>query len=675
VIDSSQFDVRELEDLVLPFDVQTKELNPKPRLVEGENMWITPGGRLARRPGMQHYTQIPAIDAGLPGAEFRVERLCFTHSIGGAAYHVLMSAKHFTALPPNYKLMHWTLPLGPYGSTQADYHSLSPHEMLQVNGKVYSRLRANGVSSEHYNALQKFTNPLNLLLEAQWGLPIDPVNAPTFAATTASAGTYTTRVGWKYAYAYETVTGHVGNRSDHVDIGPQTNKSIGIGITPTIDGTIAPWIRIYRTTDGGGLFAQIARVANPGVAFQFWDGSSTPGAGTPIMDYNLDLSLSNLAPDRVINSGPPARNYPSVYPDATATHSNLAYFAGRIWYAVQNKLYFSGKEEIYSGTPEECFPDPNGIRGNWYLLPDDVISLCATQDRLFVFTTADIFVVRGEDRVNLRLTNFARNSGMLPNMKLATTSYLDTVFYMTSDWQVHAITGDNTAIHISRDIAPLLRTMGISTTDVQMVTWNAEGVSWLVVAMINHNTQANTRVFVYDLERRIWFTPWVVPVTAMATGQIASDDPYNRLWFAVTGADGRSYLCFVNLNTPTDEIDAVSTFSCYAVTSLMDIPAGNHVNLLRQPGHHPMLSFLKLEHTATGAVPTVEYRLDEFAGAWTAGTAENPPFIAQRSSYKTWWYPIQQVVQRVQMKISFPPSNTFDDIQTLGAVFTPESGA
>lgn len=46
------FDSLELDSLDLPFDLVTNPLDPTPRLVLGENMYITPGGALSKRPGL-----------------------------------------------------------------------------------------------------------------------------------------------------------------------------------------------------------------------------------------------------------------------------------------------------------------------------------------------------------------------------------------------------------------------------------------------------------------------------------------------------------------------------------------------------------------------------------------------------------------------------------------------
>jgi hypothetical protein len=680
--ESSQYDVRELENLALPYDVTTKELDPRPRLVDGLNMYVTPGGKLARRPGFHTYgSTTDTIDP-----DYRVERINILRSVGDEYHHILMNVRDMTASSPAYRQLRAN-PAGLDIINASTYNSTELQETLINAGRAYTRLKADGIFADNYNAVMNTIDAATgAVYEFPWGLPKSPTAVPTITVS-VSANPVTVRVGWKYAYAYVSATGHIGNRSSWVDSGPRTDVSIGVAITPYSDIITYPQIAIYRTSDGGGLFTEVGRVVNTGFALVWWDGAAAAGTGDPRADSTLDFS--NIAPDEVINSGPPARNYPNVYPTSpVGTYSNLAYFARRIWYAVENRVYFSGQEEIYNGVPEECFPDPDGVRGNWYILPHDVVSLCATQDRLFIHTTDDIYVVRGEDRVNLRLMNYTRGLGMPSGMKVATCAYRDTEFFVSKDWQVYAIAGDNPPVPLSVPIASALKTIALTTDDIQLVVWSQQGVQWLVVAMINHIDPEDTRLFVYDLDRGFWFTPWAVRATAITTGKLAQFDERNHLIVAVKAEDDNTYITFCRLDEAYDtmgpDVDGITSVTGTATTSLLDLPAGNHVNLLRQPGHHPMLSYIKLEHlegaaetlpyTAAGE-PTLQYRLDEVSGSWTTGTSYAPPFMSQRSSYKTRWYPIQQVVQRVQIKVTYTGTTGLGDIQTLGLIFTPEAGA
>lgn len=49
---NTQLDARPSEHLYLPFDSTTQELSEAPRLVAGENAWVTIGGKITKRPGL-----------------------------------------------------------------------------------------------------------------------------------------------------------------------------------------------------------------------------------------------------------------------------------------------------------------------------------------------------------------------------------------------------------------------------------------------------------------------------------------------------------------------------------------------------------------------------------------------------------------------------------------------
>jgi hypothetical protein len=671
MIDSSQYDVREIDNLILPFDVTTKELDPKPRIVDGQNLYVTTGGKLAKRPGFTTYAGFGAFPATLIP-----ERLTCFSTVGDTSIFPVVSGRDLNIVSPKtWKLYWWDGAI--WQGTAATDNSLVPHELTLVNGRGFIRDEAIGIYSQNYNARVLSVNS-GVASLAPWGLPQNPATPVLVAPGSwpAAAGTVAVNIGWKYAYAYGNATGaltnegHIGNSSASVDTGAFTNKKPQITITPINDPTVYPQIIIYRTTDGGGLFYEVGRVVNGGVPFTWTDN----GTNDPLGDYALDPT--RLGPDMVINSGPPARVYPSAYPDPAQSHSNIEWFAGRLWVAVKNRLFFSGREEIYAGVPEECFPDPNGVRGNWYILPHDIVSVRATQDKLFIHTTEDIYVVIGEDRMNLRLVNYARKHGMPVRQKLATATFGDIEFFVGKDWNVYAIIANNAPVNISKEIAPRLRTevaadLSDGLLDIQLVTWTGNGYSWLVMLL-------NSKLFVFDLDRKFWYTPWVtgfLSVSSIAVGRLATSDVDTHLVIVGRSAStGESSLAVLDFNASQD---AGVNYTAEATTNLLDLPSGNHVNMLRQPGHHPMLSYLKVERTKfTGdTTPTVAYRLDEFSGALTTGTATPPPFMSQRASYNTLWYPVQVVSQRVQVKITSAAENKPFEIQTFAAVFSPESGA
>jgi hypothetical protein len=90
-----------------------------------------------------------------------------------------------------------------------------------------------------------------------------------------------------------------------------------------------------------------------------------------------------------------------------------------------------------------------------------------------------------------------------------------------------------------------------------------------------------------------------------------------------------------------------------------------------------MLSYLITERTRFigDQEPSILYRLDEFSGALTTATPQDPLYVPQHTSWSLKWYPIQQVTQRVQMKIMQNPSAYSFEMQNIGFVFQPTAGA
>jgi hypothetical protein len=195
----------------------------------------------------------------------------------------------------------------------------------------------------------------------------------------------------------------------------------------------------------------------------------------------------------------------------------------------------------------------------------------------------------------------------------------------------------------------------------------------LIVSVVNKSNSANDKQFIYDINRTIWFTPWTKQMSAMASGRFIENDQNTYLvvatWDGTTGGIATLDLgAFIDMGVGYE-------FDC--TTNLFNIPAGNHVNQINRPAEHPMLSYLITERTRfTGdQEPSILYRLDEFSGALTTATPQDPLYVPQHTSWSLKWYPIQQVTQRVQMKIMQNPSAYSFEMQNIGFVFQPTAGA
>jgi hypothetical protein len=214
--------------------------------------------------------------------------------------------------------------------------------------------------------------------------------------------------------------------------------------------------------------------------------------------------------------------------------------------------------------------------------------------------------------------------------------------------------------------------------EVCLAIHSFQGNLWLVVLLVNKTTSASTVVLIYDISQNLWNSPWTIRGAAMVAGQYKESDTQKKLVFFTWNAQAETpigYLALLDTAICTDSPSATA-YVVDATINLVGVPAGNHINMLRKWAATPMISYLVVERTkfASDTEPTVEYRLDEFSGTLTTGTAFAPPFSAQHSSYYVMYYPINKAAQRVQVKLSKTAVNHFFEWQNLGFVFDPEAG-
>jgi hypothetical protein len=684
-MESSQFDVRYLDDLVLPYDVVTKELDPKPRLVAGSNTWITPGGKLALRPGLSNANYTGTIATG------RIDRIASYETIETTP-KVYVVASVFDSGTSKWKMMYtrgdvnnpvWTS----MGSLRDLDASTRPHEFIVARGYVFIKgfpaSSGNKFGSVYFDGTTATTKV--------WGIPAPPTSAdavgtvvvPTWGASTDSV---TVLIGWRYAYCY--VNGsQYSNRSPQSyepslaqprfldSTGQFVNLCPVVNIAGHSDTTNYPQIAIFRTTDGGGTFYHLETITNTGGSIDYIDDSGTATGSNPVADVSLDTF--NIAPSLTSNTVPPPYSSGGtkvIGTDPVEASSPLAYYARRIWYFIGNRLFFSGLEEIINGVPEMSFPAPYGLKGNYFDFRHQGRVLKETREALYLITSRELHMIRGEDRTNLRVSKVADMGAALGHPR-AIAEWNDVIFWMTNHYQIAAVTGAQKPIIISRPLGDSLKTLATAANaEVDMIVYNQDDLTLLLVAVIDKVSPINTRVFAYDLERQIWFTPWIMDATALTHGRIWESDQSSYLIVPQqTGASSRPGYMVIGKTS-----DVLGDPNDLTVTlSVAKVPAGNHLNALREPAHHPMLSYMIVEKTGGYSTDvTVQYRLNEFSGSQTTVAATDSPFQVQSTSYKTHWYPIQKVMHRAQLTISKSPvAADSTEIQNIGFVFQPEAGA
>lgn len=676
--DSRQFDVRYLDDLNLPFDRVTKELSDElPRLVDGENMYVTIGGKLSIAPGLNN--------TGLTSYTLtkRPDRLVIYETLESPPKVYLLASVYnsSTGFWEMYYLRldaaspAWTI----FTSVRDVNASTRPHEIITARGLAFIKSFPGPSGDKYGSVIFDGTVPAVRL----WGLPTPTVPARRVDPATwaASKDPVTVNFGWKYVYAWKSVTGQYSNRSDlesdpsqnPSDTGAFKNKKPQVVVQGHADTINIPKIGIFRTTDGGGTFYHLEDIINTGAGdIIYTDDERVAGTGeNPKTDAQLDTT--NIAPSRTSNTVPPPCEAGGVIgTTAVAPSTNLAHFARRIWYGIGNRIVFSGDEEILNGVPEESFPNPLGIRGNYYLVRGQPRVMKPAKNALYSLTSDEILCIRGSDRASFTIDQIVPDIKMAQGHPRAAVSFRDGVFFLTSDLQIALVVLDNAPQIISEPLGDSLRSLITTNVEVAMEVFSRDGNVWLIVAVINKTTPANTRVFVYDLKKRMWFTPWSKQISAMAFGRLKESDPNDYL-VVMTWDGTTSALAVLDLNIKTD---LGTAYAASFTTNLFTVPPGNHINQVRQPAHHPMLSYLVVERTkfAGDTDPTIEYRLDEFSGPFNSAVLQEPPFITQPSSHSLHWCPVQKVCKRVQLKVSKTAVDESFEIQNLGFVFMSEAG-
>lgn len=679
---TSEFDVQFLENLALPFDVATKELDPSPRYVAGQNMYITLGGKLALAPGIN--------DTGLTSFTLskRPDRLAIYETLESPP-KVYVMASIFNSVTGWWEAWWLRVSAGvpawtSVGTLRDVDKSTRPHEFLVARGLCFIKGFPDSGHDKYGTVI--FDGSSSGPRTGPWGSPSPTIAARCSASSGWGASTHSVTVlfGWLYVYAWKDIFGNYSTRSP-LEVDPSQNQSTTgtfsnkcpqVVVQGLADTTNWPQIGIFRTTDGGGTFCWVEDITNTGAgSITYTDQHNVVSSpGDPTFDQNLNTQ--SIAPSTTSNIGPPPCDISgTIGTTQVATSTNMAYFAGRVWYAI-SRIYFSGREEILNGVPEECFPNPNGINGNYYVVEGQPRLLAAGKNYLYIITSNEQLFVSGQNRSNFLLSSQTRDIGAASGFNRAIAAYRDGIFFLTQDLQVAALVAGSDPAIISAPIGPTLRAAitASTTVSVDFCMWVRDGLQWLIVNVLDKATPANNQQFVYDLGRQFWFVPWKKKISAMAFGRISETDNNKHLvvmtWDGATAKIGVLDPAFFQDTTGTNQSAPSAT------TNLFNVPNGNHVNPVNNPVRTPIISYLITERTKfnSDTDPTVNMRLDEFSGSFTALSAFDPTYRTQRTSFNTKWWPIEQAAQRVQLQINKAAANEAFELQTLGFIFKPDAG-
>jgi hypothetical protein len=311
----------------------------------------------------------------------------------------------------------------------------------------------------------------------------------TGTPTVATSATGITAVtGYKYVYCYENAgTEHLSSPTgESASTGAFANKQVDVGTTASTDVQVTG-IRIFRTTDGGGV-AYFGITGNP---FANSTGNKT--------DTTADTALSSqVAPTAGFNDPPPAS-------------AGFAYWANRIWMFTGNKVWFTGWEEINNGVPEECVP--SGTAGNFWAFDSEITGVATVGDGVLVFTPSSIWKIVGDS-----LDTFRRSEWVLRGMgcrnRAAIASFAKVIAWLDVGNSVWVTDGDSVT-EIGTDILPDLD--GIDHSQASMTFFNSKTFQWLCLL-----DGGAGRLRIFDARRQKWQTPWTVGGRSIWAGETVS---------------------------------------------------------------------------------------------------------------------------------------------------------
>ena len=694
---TTQLDNLKFDSIDFPYNRILAELSPVPRIVSGYNTYVTFGGKLTKRYGTNRES-----NTGLTGNR-RIDRCIIYRTIENPAKIYLIASAYN---PSSGFWEVWANRLSggspgwsniSSGNLRYSNQSTRAHEFAISRGVCYIKGYPNGASGEKLGTVlydgsgtPKFTI---------WGHmpPSTAAGTTSPAGWSASAHTLNVRYGWSYVYCYETLTGHVTSHSPlqtNPDLNPSntgafTSKVPQIQVTGLADTTNVPYIRLFRTTDGGGTFYEVKRFANTGAGtITVSDDQGPTSSGTdPVSDVAL-VDPNKIAPSTVSNNPPPSVVAPKVVGTDTPDPSTpMVTYAGRIWYAIGNTVVFSAVEEIVEGIPEESFP--SGVAGNFFRFPFPVLNLIPTSLALIVITTEAIYQIPGSNKETFSPKPLFGNIGGAENAPRAAIPMGDNGVWLTNDYRIAVTRGGNLDIlsaPLSTDIYDAIIAGG--TTDPQITYWAKDEKDFLLVAVWNFTDPSLSKVWVYDVAKSaflrldFWNTPWKIQASGMISGRIKESDNQRRLTFCMynTGAGSQLAVWDSSGATATDDqaIDVFPvTYGFQADTYMADLPPGNHVNTLATPGKFPVAEALVIERTrfSNDSDPHVFAYYDDF---WTQPQMLGRPELAARrddsKGYSTLVYNMNQIMQRVAFRFFKGANNERFELQSFFIKFNPTAG-
>jgi hypothetical protein len=383
--------------------------------------------------------------------------------------------------------------------------------------------------------------------------------------------------GWSYVYSYgNSVSGEISNASPvSNNTGPFTNtQGVQISLIASSDPQVNQ-IHVYRTTDSGG-----------GSIFYELPNSPFPNTTGNVTDTALDTALN-------INSQA-ATNFQNTPPPVSLV--TLEWFAGRLWGAVGNLLYFSTGPDSLSGLQQS----------NWnpvyvFAIPTSVTRLTSLPNGLLIHDLDEILVVRGTSTTSFTVNSFIRDIGTWNYNAVDTDG--SNVYIFTADRQFLVLTASGMEEVGGGVIADQLQ--NVDPTQAYVTIYRS-GLD----AMVFLFDIANQVLYPFNTRQNAWCLPALLKMPNITGAGAMEIKP--GVWKYLICSNGANGL------VPQLSQRDLGTFTDLGTAYAPNVVVGTIQEA--DPGTLAKMENLYLELTNAGSVPTVSI-LPNDAGV----TLTNPP--------------------------------------------------
>lgn len=464
-----------------------------------------------------------------------------------------------------------------------------------------------------------------------------PATAPTLSF---ASGSLSPTVGFQYVYVFKnSTTGHISTASTaSASTGVQSSKNVTVQGSRSTDAQVDK-VDIYRTKDGGAIFYFLAEIANPpSGTWSYTDSTADSGLNTSI-----------IAPVAHVNDPPPSGL------------SLLTWYAGRLWGASGNTLYFSGGPDTTNGVGTEAWPP-----GNNFTVPGDIKALAPTSQGLVIFTKDNAFVTTGTNSANFTTPNlWQANAGVASQNSVVQDG--DQIFFFTSKKQLFSFgpSGiEEIGFLISQSpfsVSPTLS--GFTAANIYLAVHRSGGDEGIFIS------DGATHFYRYSQVSNSWDTV-STPAGSGGCSAIASVEMSDGTWRLLMGrAAGSGYVLERDTSTWSD--DGTSFAASAIIGSITVAP----------PRSTFSMASITLQVASVGTYPTVSVMLNEIqdlgSGAAQFTALPNPvPEPAQLPLASSMWTKrhdlkaaqtvLPQMVQHFQAKVVFASEAQANEIYGLG---------